>query len=67
MSSLADLLTKVSVYEALGPKERVGADGSPIGPLVALERLTDRDHPEATIAVKRLRAIAKARTSFPVR
>lgn len=66
VAALADLLSQLDPYGQLGEQARVGADGRRVGPLVALERLMQRDHPEAMAAVRRLREIPAARNQFPI-
>jgi hypothetical protein len=66
VAALADFLARLNPYKELEEEERVDRAGKRVGSLVALERLIERDHPEAVPAVKTLRAIAAARNAFPI-
>jgi hypothetical protein len=66
VAALADFLSRLNPYEELDEAQRVDSAGKRVGPLVALERLMERDHPEAVPAVRTLRAIAAARNAFPI-
>jgi hypothetical protein len=66
LAALADLLGKLDPYEQLSDEEQKGSDGNRVGPLVALRRVMERDHPEAVAAVETLRRIPDARNQFPI-
>lgn len=66
VAALADLLARLDPYDTLDEKACVGEDGNRVGPLVALERLMERDHPEAVPSVRTLRRIPDARNAFPI-
>jgi hypothetical protein len=66
VASLADLLTRLDPYDQLDEKMQKNKEGARVGPLVALERLMERDHPEAVEAVRTLRKIPEARNAFPI-
>jgi len=65
VAALADLLGRFAPWNALADTERVDESGGRVGPLVALERLIQRDYPEAVGHVQTLRLIPKARIMFP--
>jgi hypothetical protein len=66
LAALADLLGKLDPYGELDEAEQKANDGSRVGPLVALRRVMERDHPEAVAAVETLRRIPDARNQFPM-
>jgi hypothetical protein len=66
VASLADLLSRIDTYDQLDEVQRRNEQGTRVGPLVALERLMERDHPEAVEAVRTLRRIPDARNAFPI-
>jgi hypothetical protein len=66
VAALADLLAQLNPYEQLEKSERLDSAGKQVGSLVALERLMERNHPEAVPAVRTLRRIADARNAFPI-
>jgi hypothetical protein len=66
VAALADLLARLDPYNELDEDARVDENGKRVGPMVALERLMERDHPEAVQAVGTLRRIPDARNSFPI-
>jgi len=66
LAALADLLGKLDPYGELDEAEQDVDGGGRIGPLVALRRVMERDHPEAVAAVERLRRIPDARNQFPM-
>jgi hypothetical protein len=66
VAALADLLSRLSPYHQLEEEKRKDATGNQVGPLIALERVMERDHPEAVAAVRLLRRIPDARNSFPI-
>lgn len=66
VASLADLLSQLAPHAQLGAGMDVNSEGQKVGSLVALERLMQRDYPEAVPAVQTLRRIADARNAFPV-
>ena len=49
VAALADLLGHLAPWDALPDAERVDKNGVRVGPLVALERLIQRDYPEAVV------------------
>jgi hypothetical protein len=66
VAALADLLGRLDPYSELDEGDLVDGAGNRVGSLVALERLMERDHPEAVSAVRTLRAISRARNAFPI-
>jgi hypothetical protein len=66
VAALADLLAQLNPYKNLEKNEQLDNAGQRVGSLVALERLMERDHPEAVPAVQTLRRIADARNAFPI-
>jgi hypothetical protein len=65
VAALADLLGHLAPCDALPDAERVDENGVRVGPPVALQRLIQRDYPEALGHVQTLRLIPKARIMFP--
>jgi hypothetical protein len=66
LAALADLLSRLNPHDALEEEQRTDDDGRRLRSLAALERLVQRDYPEAIGAVRTLRAIQAARTNFPI-
>jgi hypothetical protein len=66
LAALADLLGKLDPYGELSEEEQKADGGGRVGPLVALRRVMERDHPEAVGAVETLRRIPDARNQFPM-
>lgn len=61
---LADLVGHLAPHDALEPEERIH-DGRRLPSLTALERLLERDYPEARSDIGSLRLIVRGRNIFP--
>jgi hypothetical protein len=66
VAALADLLARLNPYPQLDEADTLDSAGNRVGSLVALERLMNRDFPEAVSAAQLLRRIADARIAFPI-
>ena len=63
---LADLLAQLNPYAPFGDSPPLDERGDRLRPLLTLQRLMERDYPEAIEAVRALARIPRIRQSFPV-